>query len=263
MTLRGQDESYCARTPERRRLLVEHRLDSQPRGFQIEAVLCHQVAAIGQDGVGVLHHLQPLEAVVVVQPHAEADDLVHVHDAERPVALVRAQFAVIGMIDRDQRVDARRGRRRKLVLLQFAAVGRQHADAVGLQGDRRLDADRPARCRHGAQNVLGRLDHPGNAGMSMQRDPHRHARAQQRLEPVEAPAQEQRERRHFERFCAAHFLDGRQRRLGELHLARSGTTTAPGRFCCAQLVERSSARPEAATSPVRISRCRSNGSARL
>ena len=41
----------------------------------IETMLLYQVAAIGDDGVGILHHLQPLEVIVVVQPHAGADDL--------------------------------------------------------------------------------------------------------------------------------------------------------------------------------------------
>ena len=72
--------------------------------------------AIGEDGVGVLHDFEALEVIVVVQAHAGADDLVHVHDAERPVALVRAQCAVIGMIDRDQRVDAGRFGRHQLGL---------------------------------------------------------------------------------------------------------------------------------------------------
>ena len=69
-------------------------------------MLLDQVAAIGQDGVGVLQHLQPLELIVMMQPHAGADDFQKIHNAERPIALVRAQFAMIGMIDRDQPIKA-------------------------------------------------------------------------------------------------------------------------------------------------------------
>ena len=42
----------------------------------------------------------------MMQPHAGPDDFQKIYDAERPIALVRAQFAMIGMIDRDQCVDA-------------------------------------------------------------------------------------------------------------------------------------------------------------
>ncbi len=70
-----------------------------------------------------------------------------------------------------------------------------------------------------AQNLLGRFDDATDAGMAVQRDPHRHALAQQWPQPVEIFTNEQRERRHFERPRAARLLDRRQRRLGELHLA--------------------------------------------
>src|SRR5580704_779223 len=94
--------------PERQRLLGEHRLgDDRPRGGGIDPVLREQIAAIGHDGVGVLHDLQTLEMVRVADAHAGADDLQHVHDPERPVALVRAQLAMIRVIDRDDGVDLR------------------------------------------------------------------------------------------------------------------------------------------------------------
>jgi len=95
-----------ASTPQGQRLLVEHRLDRRPCGDGIELVLRDQVLAVGRDRLYVLQHLEPLEAIVVVKPHAVADDFQHIHDAERIVALVRAQLAVVGMVDRDQRVDA-------------------------------------------------------------------------------------------------------------------------------------------------------------
>ena len=76
--------------------------------------------------------------IVMMQPHTGADDFQKIDDAERPIALVRAQFAMIGMIDRDQRIDAGCFGRQKLLLLQGAAVLRQCAQVVSLQPDRRL-----------------------------------------------------------------------------------------------------------------------------
>jgi len=48
---------------QRHRLLIEHRPDGLARCLDVEAVLLDQVAAIGQDGVGILQHLQPLEVI--------------------------------------------------------------------------------------------------------------------------------------------------------------------------------------------------------
>jgi hypothetical protein len=53
---------------------IEHRLDRLARCLDVEAVLRDQVAAIDQDSVGVLQHLQPLEVIVMMQRHADADD---------------------------------------------------------------------------------------------------------------------------------------------------------------------------------------------
>lgn len=110
--------------PQRRRLLVEHRLDRGPRRFAVEAVLGDEIGAIGEDGVGVLHQLQPLEAVFVVQAHAQAHDLVQIQNLERKVALVGAEFAVIGVVERDQGVDVGRFGGFELGFLQRAAMGR-------------------------------------------------------------------------------------------------------------------------------------------
>jgi hypothetical protein len=38
--------------------------------------------------------------------HAGADDLQRIDDLERTVAFLRAHFSVVGVIDRDQRIDA-------------------------------------------------------------------------------------------------------------------------------------------------------------
>jgi hypothetical protein len=54
---------------QRQRLLIKHRLDRLARCLDIEAVLLNQVAAIGQDGVNVAQHLQPLEMFVMTQPY--------------------------------------------------------------------------------------------------------------------------------------------------------------------------------------------------
>jgi hypothetical protein len=73
--------------------------------------------------------------------------------------------------------------------------------------------------RHRAQNIFRRLDHPKNAWMAVERDPHRHTRAQHRPQPVEVLAKEHRERCHLEWLGTAGFLDCRQRRFSELNLA--------------------------------------------
>src|SRR5438876_1399869 len=86
-----------ASPPQRQRLFVEHGLDRRPRGCRIEPVLRDEILAVSRDCLDVLQELQPLEIVVVMNPHAFADDLQHVHDAEWIIALVRAQLAVVGM----------------------------------------------------------------------------------------------------------------------------------------------------------------------
>ena len=55
--------------------------------------------------------------------------------------------------------------------------------------------------------------------MLVQRDAKPHRLAQQRPQPVEIVANEQRERRHLERLCAARLFDGRQRQFGEMDVA--------------------------------------------
>ena len=53
---------------QRHRLLIEHRLDRLARSLDVEAVQLDRVAAIGQDGVGVQQHLQPLGARQTPKP---------------------------------------------------------------------------------------------------------------------------------------------------------------------------------------------------
>ena len=91
------------------RLLVQHRLNHDiARYGGIDPIGRDHVPAVGYDGVGVLHDLEPLEMVVVVQAHAGADNVENIDDPERPVALMRAQFPMIDVVDRNQRVNAGR-----------------------------------------------------------------------------------------------------------------------------------------------------------
>jgi hypothetical protein len=60
---------------------------------------------LGDNLVGILHQLELFVAVARAQLHALADDFEHVDDTNRPVAFVRAEFAMIGMLDRDQCVN--------------------------------------------------------------------------------------------------------------------------------------------------------------
>jgi hypothetical protein len=81
---------------QRHRLLVEHRLDRLAHCLDVEAGRGNR-----SGWRRVPQHLQQLEMIVMMQRHAGADDFQKIHCAERPIALVRAQFAMIGMIDRD------------------------------------------------------------------------------------------------------------------------------------------------------------------
>jgi hypothetical protein len=102
-----------------------------------------------------------------MQPHAGTDDFQKIHNAERPITLVGAQFAMIGMIDRDQRVDAGCFGRQKLLLLERATLLREDAQIVSLQPDRGLMQIDNFDTRHRAQNLFRRFDdvvHTGNDG---------------------------------------------------------------------------------------------------
>src|SRR5258708_40067518 len=101
-------------------------------------MLCDQIAAFRDDLVGILHELELFVAILPLQSHALADHFEDVYDTERPVAFVRAQLAMIGMIDRNQGIDAGVARRLELVKLQLALERGQYADIDALQADRRL-----------------------------------------------------------------------------------------------------------------------------
>jgi len=102
---------------QRQWLLVKHRLHHFARYVRIDPVGRNHILAVRDDRIGVLHDLQPFEMVVVVETHAGAHNVENIDNSERPVALMRAQFAMVHVIDRDQRIDAGRLRR-----LQFAKL---------------------------------------------------------------------------------------------------------------------------------------------
>ena len=102
-------------------MLAEHRLDDDVASLPgIERMQRDQIAAFRNDLVGILHELEVLVSIVPLQPHAFADDFEEVDNAKRPVTLMCAQLAMIGMIDCNQRVNARVARRFKLIELKLA-----------------------------------------------------------------------------------------------------------------------------------------------
>jgi len=114
---------------ERQRLLAEdvrrHRLAHR---LEVEAGRFDAVAELGEDAVDVLHHLPLLEEVRLLHAERLAHQLEEIDDAERVVPLMGAQLAMTGVVDPDQAVDARRGRRLELAGVQLTLVrgdGRQ------------------------------------------------------------------------------------------------------------------------------------------
>ena len=102
------------------RLVAQHPIDDHlARGVEIDAVALHQVGRVGDDRIDILLDLEILVMILLAEAHAFADDLENVDDLERPVAFVRAQLAVIGMIDRHQRVDPSGARGFELLQLQL------------------------------------------------------------------------------------------------------------------------------------------------
>src|SRR5262245_9462603 len=101
-------------------------------------MLCDQVAAISDNLIGILHDLQLLVAIVPMQSHALADHFKDIEDAERPISLMRAQFAMIGMVNRNQGIDARVAGRFELTELQFSFESRENSYVDALQAYRQL-----------------------------------------------------------------------------------------------------------------------------
>src|SRR5262245_3118189 len=109
------------------RLVLEHCFDYDVAScFRVDGVLGNQVTAFRDDQVGILYYLELLETVLLIQPHALTYDVKDIDNAERPVALVRAEFAMIGMIDGDQRINTCITSSPKLVQLQLAFEGGEH-----------------------------------------------------------------------------------------------------------------------------------------
>ena len=154
-------------------LLAKQHLDHYvTRVAGIKRVLFDQVATVSDDLVGVLHDLELLAAIVPMRPHAFANHFKDIYDAERPVALVRTQLAMIGMIYRDQCINACIARRLKFQKLQFALELWEYADINALQPHRRLvQIDKFDTGDH-LQDFSGGFHDASHAGMFVQRDPH-------------------------------------------------------------------------------------------
>src|SRR5215207_7289641 len=135
-------------------------------------MLRDQVAAFEHDLVSILYNLELLVTILLMEPHTLADHFEHVNYMEWPVAFVSAQFAMIGMIDRNQCIDARVARRLEFVKLQLAFERGKHADIDALQADCRLlqvDEFNAGDC---PQDFSSGFHDACYAGMSVQRDPH-------------------------------------------------------------------------------------------
>src|SRR5262249_53772040 len=77
------------------RLIFQHPLDDDlAGGLGIEAMLSHEIAAVRNDGVGILHHFEMLVRILAIDSHAFAHDVQEIDNAERPVAFVGAKFAM-------------------------------------------------------------------------------------------------------------------------------------------------------------------------
>src|SRR5690348_16781958 len=112
---------------------------------------------------------------------------------------MRAQLAVIGMIDRDQRIDTGIARRLQLPELQFALEFRQHAEVHALQTHRRLVQVDEFDTGNALQDCGGGLDDAGYAGMLVQRDPHLNPALEVRLELRQPLTEKPHERVDLER----------------------------------------------------------------
>jgi hypothetical protein len=85
-----------------------------------------------------------------------------------------AKLAVIGVIHRDQRIDAGISRGRELVRIQLALVGGECSQIIAHQPDRRLAEIDQFDAGHRGQYLRRCFHHAGRAGVAMKRDPHVH-----------------------------------------------------------------------------------------
>jgi hypothetical protein len=124
---------------QRQRLVLQHPIDDDlAGGLGIETMLRHEIAAVRDDSVGILHHFEMLVLILAMYSHAFADDIQEVDNTEWPVAFVGAKLAMIGVVNRSQSIDIRRARRFQLIELQLPLVGRKQSEIDTLQPDGRL-----------------------------------------------------------------------------------------------------------------------------
>jgi hypothetical protein len=74
-------------------LVAEHAFgDDVASHHGIKRMPRNEVVAFSGDLFGILHQLELFVAVVVVQPHALADDFENIDDPKWPIAFMRAQL---------------------------------------------------------------------------------------------------------------------------------------------------------------------------
>jgi len=137
----------------------------------------------------------------------------------RPVAFVRAELAMIGMIDRNQGIDALVACCLELVELQLALECGKHADTGALQADCWLLQVDEFNARNCPQDFNGGFHDAGYAGMAVQCDAHFDPSPQVRLQLSEPAVEEPNEWRHLEWPRAILLLDRRQGQFRKLDIA--------------------------------------------
>ncbi len=77
-----------------------------PQGVDVEVVFLDHVGAVGENGVDIAHDLEFLEEILDLDPDAFANQFHQVDDLEGPAFAEVAGFAVAGMEDDCERVNA-------------------------------------------------------------------------------------------------------------------------------------------------------------
>ncbi len=175
--------------------------------------------AVCDDLVSVLHHLQFFVAVVSMQPHAFADHFKDVYDPEGPVSLMRAQFAVIGVINRYKRIHPCIARRFKFHAMQFAPELWQGTDIHTLQSHRWLMEIHQFDTGDHLQDFSGGFHHSVNAWVPVQRNSHVNPVPHLRLELRQPVTEKAHERMHLEWPRTTLSLGRRQNRFRVLDVA--------------------------------------------
>lgn len=144
-------------------------------------MLCYQVPTLVDDLVDVLHDLELLVAIVPIQPHAFTNHLKDIDDAEWPIALVCTQFAMIGMVNRNQGVHTRGTSRFEFPQLQLTLELRKRTDMHALQTYSGLVQIDKRDARDHLKAFGGGLHDARDARMLVQRDAHLDPALQMRL----------------------------------------------------------------------------------